>query len=309
MSNTRRAESSLEQSPSEGKGGTRDLAQPLRCLLCGGVRHRAVFEEFGVDILHCTDCGHVFSAFLADPHYDGFWGSEIEDQEHFYWNQARARMHASFFSRFATQPSGRLLDVGCGLGFFVNKAGTRQSWEAFGCEISPAAVRYAQQRLGLTNVQCCRPEDVDLPAASLDVVTLWDVIDHISQPDPVLARCYALLKTGGLCFIRTPNVSVQLLRARIKKLVFGMHPRYGYMMARDHCHYYSAGSIRQLLNRNGFRSVEFVHLPPIGASSRTRSLPVRICKSLGYWGVCAIDALTGGRLNFDNLFVVGIKES
>ena len=55
------------------------------------------------------------------------------------------------------------------------------NWEAYGCEISPAAVRYARETLGLTNVICARLDEVDLPPSSFDLVTMWDVIDHIPR--------------------------------------------------------------------------------------------------------------------------------
>ena len=70
--------------------------------------------------------------------------------------------------------------------------------------------------------------------SSFDIVTMWDVIDHILRPDPLLKRCHALLREGGICFIRTSNIFNQLLRARLKKLVWGMQPGVTYLQARDH---------------------------------------------------------------------------
>ena len=290
-----------------GIAGNRSLVPP-QCLLCGGLRHRTVFNEFGIDIVRCQECHHVFSSIAANPHYDGFWGDEVADGDHFYWNRGRARMHGDFLRKFAAGRSGRLLDMGCGLGFFLKAMAPYAEWDAYGCEISAAAGRHARGKLGLQNVICGRPESVDLPEASFDIITMWDVIDHILRPDPLLSHCHSLLKKDGICFIRTPNVSVQLLRAQLKKAVWGMQPNLMYLQASDHLQHYSMGSIRRLLERNGFASVEFVHLHPIETATGWKGALVRGLKNMCFETVRALAIVSSGHLNFDNLFVVARKE-
>lgn len=271
------------------------------CLICDGQRHRPVFSEFGVEILRCGSCGHVFSSFAGDAHYDGFWGENVPDSDHFYWSQARTRMHQDFFKRFLAGRSGRLLDMGCGLGFFLKAMGAYPSWQPYGCEISPSAVRYIREKLCLNNVICSRLQDCDFPQGSFDIVTMWDVLDHLLSPDPALRRCRALLKDGGMLFIRTPNISVQLPRARLKKLTQNTHGEHSYLRAQEHFHHYSRSSIRTLLERNGFSHIELTHLHPIVSS---RSVVGRAIKNACYEAVRATAILSRDRLNLDNLFVV-----
>ncbi len=290
-----------------GIAGDCSLA-PLQCLLCGGLRHRSIFNEFGIDIVRCQKCQHVFSSFPSSPHNDGFWGNEVTDGDHFYWNQRRARMYGDFRKKFVAGRSGRLLDMGCGLGFFLKAMEPYTEWDAYGCEISAAAVRYAREKLGLQNVVCGQLENADLPQASFDIITMWDVIDHILRPDALLSHCRVLLRKGGICFIRTPNVSVQLLRARLKKAVRGMQPDLAYMKASEHLHQYSMGSIRRLLERNGFADVEFVHLHPVESATGSKGTLVRGIKNMCFETVRALAIVSGGHLNFDNLFVVARKE-
>jgi SAM-dependent methyltransferase len=268
------------------------------CLLCEGERHRAVFTEDGIDILRCQGCGHVFSSFAAEPHYDGFWGDTIEDGEHVYWNRARRRMHREFAERFLVGRSGRLLDMGCGLGFFLRAMSEQPGWECHGCEISPAAARYARETLG-QSVTCTRLEDAPLPAASFDIITLWDVLEHVLEPDALLRRCRVLLKPGGICFVRSPNVSVHLPRARLARRLPMPRPGPGYLQPRDHMHHYSAASLRRLLARNGFPRVEVTHLHAIqaqGVSGRVKGFLASAVRALA--------VATGDRVNLDNLFVV-----
>ena len=280
---------------------------PVQCLLCGGARHRSVFAELDIDILRCDSCGHVFSSFRGDPHYSGFWGSEVAPGEHLYWSKARARMYRAFFGRFIAGRSGRLLDMGSGLGYFLKAMAAYPGWDAYGCEISPAAVKYAREALGVENVVCSRLQDVDLPPASFDIVTLWDVIDHVPHPDPLLDRCHALLKKDGTLFLRTPNVTVQLLRARVMQAIGAMRPGTKYLQGSDHAHHYSMDSIRRLLGRNGFSEVRFVHLPPVETGTGWRGAFVNLAKTASFQALRALAICSADRLNFDNLFVVARK--
>jgi len=285
------------------------VAEFRTCLLCGSSRHRSVFQEFGIDILRCRDCGHIFSSYAANPHHDEFWGEEVVQDEHFYWNRARARMHEDFFRRFLVGRAGRLLDVGCGLGYFLKAMAGFDTWEAYGYEVSPAAVRYARETLGHTNVRCGRPEEAEFPPGSIDIITMWDVMEHFLQPDPLLRRCHALLRVGGICFIYTPNVHLQFVRARVLRLLLGMRHGVAYLQARDHLHHYSTSSIRRLLERNGFSHVEYIHLHPVQSISGSKSGLLRWIKNAWFEAARAVSVVSGGFLNFDNLFVVARKDS
>jgi SAM-dependent methyltransferase len=276
-----------------------------QCLLCGGLDARPVFEEFGIDIVRCRACRHVFSSYAGDPHYDGFWGEEVtETSESRYWERARAGMYRDFLNRFVAGRSGRLLDMGCGLGYFVKAMADYPAWEANGCEISETAVRYSRETLGLTNVACGRLETAAWPGESFDIITVWDVLDHLLDPDPFLKRCHELLTRDGLCFIRTPNISLHLPRMRLKKLVWGMRPGTSYLQARDHYHHYSTESIRRLLERNGFSRVRFVHLRPVDSTSSSGSAARKLVRKVWFDAVRGLAMATRGRLNLDNLFVV-----
>jgi SAM-dependent methyltransferase len=275
------------------------------CLLCGGTRHRVVFHELEVDVLRCRGCGHVFSAFPADPHFARYWGESDalpQGDQAFFWDQAHAPMYAAFFRRFLAGRGGRLLDVGCGLGFFVRAVGRLGGWEAWGCEISPAAVRYAREKLGLSNVLCGRLEDAPLATRSFDVITLWDVIEHLSAPDPLLRRCAELLADDGFLFLHTPNARVALAKARLLRWLRGSPPGASYLAARDHVHLYSEAGLCRLLARNGLGRVRFAHLPPIQSVAGSRSALQRLAKNAWFGGARALAAASAGQLNLDNLF-------
>ena len=284
------------------RAGTARQAARATCLICGGASHRVIFNEQGTDILRCRGCGHLFSSFTAEPHFAGFWGDQVPPEEHHYWDSDRRQMHDEFIASFVAGRSGRLLDMGCGLGFFLKRVASSANWKVYGCEVSPAAVRYCRDVQRLPDVACDRLVDFPGASASFDIITMWDVLDHLAAPEPVLRRCHGLLKDDGLLFIRTPNIRIQLPRARFKKLLSQNGDSPAGLQPFDHQHHYSASSLHRLLTRNGFHDIEFIHLHPI--HPRVGRFGSRWIKGAWFRTVKVIDSLTRGRLNLDNLFVI-----
>lgn len=100
------------------------------------------------------------------------------------------------------QGLGRLLDVGCGDGDFM--LGMQQrGWEVHGLDISPVAVTLARQK-GLDVFQG-KLLDANYPEAGFDRVTMWDVLEHLHDPEVQLARVVQLLRPGGRLVATFPN--------------------------------------------------------------------------------------------------------
>jgi MPBQ/MSBQ methyltransferase len=123
------------------------------------------------------------------------------------------------FSDYATAvvapnlPKGaKLLDIGCGFGSTV-VAAREAGLDARGIEIAAFEVEFARRRLARV-----RPQDnpaevfllgdatkIDLPEASLDAVSFWNVLEHIEDCRAILAAAWRFLKPGGLAYIMCPN--------------------------------------------------------------------------------------------------------
>ena len=274
------------------------------CVVCGSPERGVAFREHDVDILACRRCGHVYSSWEADPNYDGYFGdARIESADQHYWDQAHRPMYAAFARRFLEGRSGRLLDVGCGLGYFVRHAAAVPGWQAYGREISQQAVGFAQTQLGLSTVSCGRVEDTAYEPYSFDIITLWDVIEHIPDPHPLLGSVHGLLRPGGLLFMHTPNVRIQLPKARLKKLLKGMRPGVHYLEPKDHMNIYSASALSRVLERSGFRDIRYTHLPPIQSVAGNRNPMLRLAKNAWFLTAVVLFHTSAGRLNIDNLFV------
>jgi SAM-dependent methyltransferase len=146
----------------------------------------------------------------------------------------------------------RVLDVGCGFGYFLEKAEACR-WETLGVEIVPEAIIAARRRAPTAAVF---PGDLiaaKLPAASLDAVTLWDVLCHVEDPAAEIAECHRLLAPGGVIGIRIRNVASQLWLYRCFSSLTGLwrtleiKPLHVF-----HRYNFTRRAIEQLLAHQGF---------------------------------------------------------
>ncbi|MCU1293139.1 MAG: SAM-dependent methyltransferase [Bryobacterales bacterium] len=276
-----------------------------QCIVCRSSESSVVFVDFGVPILRCTGCKHIYSSYAGNQNYSEYYGREINDQEKFRLDPAHLRMYRDFGNRFMAGRSGKILDVGAGLGYFVRFAESYQGWEAFGYEICAPAVDYAKNQLGVKNMYAGRVEDSGFPLASFDLMTLWDVIEHIPNPDGFLQYLRSLLKPAGAFFLATPNGPAQLWKARAKKTLIGMREGGHYLEPRDHMNLYTPDTLDRVLKRAGFQSVKFVHLPPIQAVSESGNPLGLLAKNAWFRIAQVVHAATGSRANINhNLYAI-----
>jgi SAM-dependent methyltransferase len=100
--------------------------------------------------------------------------------------------------------SGELLDLGCSAGSFLEFM-RGESWNLFGIEMSAQAARTAEARSG-AKVFVGDVLDAQFPRESFDVVTCFDVLEHLYEPRKVINRVAEWLKPGGIFYVLVPNV-------------------------------------------------------------------------------------------------------
>jgi 2-polyprenyl-3-methyl-5-hydroxy-6-metoxy-1,4-benzoquinol methylase len=187
------------------------------------------FDRYG-RIVRCATCGLVYTNPRPPGGRIARGYSEAEDRDYALEDSSRSiNAHLALHTLKRFVAGGRLLDVGASTGYFLNAA--RLDFETCGIEPSRWAAEYARSRLGL-DVREGSLDEVELPAASFDVITLNDVIEHLTDPLGALRRLHALLKPGGLLYLVTPNVrslSARLLRGRW----WGLRPAHLYYFAPD----------------------------------------------------------------------------
>lgn len=186
----------------------------VRCPVCEGDEAHPVLEWRNIRMVRCRRCSLLYrnpQPTASDLHaaYAGRQTSlELEERV----GGRRKRQFRSFLDLFPESP-GRLLDVGCGYGFFLKMAEER-GWEAVGVDLDAKGVAYSKERLQV-NAILGDLKNVHLPEGSFDVVTLWNVVECVPDPLEVLRHVRPLLRNGGVVFIRTQNEKWQRFSFRL----------------------------------------------------------------------------------------------
>lgn len=195
-----------------------DVSAP--CVLCGDVGAETLFVKHGYRLVRCPGCGLVFVANPPSPvelrkiySFDaGYHAHVLDDARERRQLERRAEQQIELIARF--RKPGRLLDVGCSFGFFLDQA-RRRGWTTVGVEPNDDTAGIARRRFGL-EVQSGLVGDAGLEAGSFDCVTLWDVVEHVPDPVALMATVRGLLAAGGLVAITTPDVGGLFPQASLK---------------------------------------------------------------------------------------------
>lgn len=215
-----------------GDDGPAPLESCFRCT-------NAQYGRFG-RIVQCHRCGAMYRDPQERDPLRAYEATVDEDylQE---WPSRRLTFLRSLrqLHRFA-QPPGDLLDVGCATGFFLRVA-RDAGWHAVGLEPSHWAAEQAR-REGL-EVYEGSLEDAPLGAEQFDVITLWDVIEHLRDPREALRAAWRLLRPGGVIGLTTMETGSLVARL--------MGARWPHLM-RMHLCYLRYGHVARLLQEIGF---------------------------------------------------------
>jgi len=231
----------------------------IPCAICGGTAIRELYLKMGYSIGRCLACGLIQAnprapqeTILSRYSRDYFWKEYLPSlgviDGQYDLDQFDLRYRAMLEMIAARTPGRRLLEVGCGAGFFL-KAAERAGWTAEGIELSEEAWRFGTERLHV-RIQRERADVAPVQAASFDVAAMFDVIEHLFDPRAVLAAAARALVPGGTLVITTPNIN------SASRYLLG--PHWAVLSPREHVYYFSENSLGGLLKTAGFADVRFV---------------------------------------------------
>jgi 2-polyprenyl-3-methyl-5-hydroxy-6-metoxy-1,4-benzoquinol methylase len=231
----------------------------VACAICGGRETRAVVDKMGYRIGQCVTCGLVYAdpraphdKILARYSRDYFWQEYLPSLGVIDGRYDLAQVdlrHKAVLDLIAARARGRrLLEVGCGAGFFL-KAAERAGWQVEGIELSEEAARFAVERLQLP-IRRERAETAPIRPGSFDAAAMFDVIEHLFDPAAVLAAIARALTPGGTLAISTPNFD------SLSRVALG--PDWAVLSPLEHVYYFTEASLTRMLAAAGFPTVEFV---------------------------------------------------
>ena len=241
-----------------------DAAFPTACYLCGGRELQLRFGERRTSaptpdladgsynctslrhgnhapIWRCRTCGLLFQWPLPDPDDLLKAYSAVEDPVYVGERANRYYTFQRVLGALGPARSRRLLDVGAYCGYFVDVA-RKAGFQAEGTELSVWAAGQGRE-LGLT----VHNQTVGERAASgdtYDVVTMWDVVEHLADPRAELEATFGLLAPGGQLHLSTIDAGSRIARA------LGQH--WPWLMEM-HLYYFDRHTIASLLQQAGFR--------------------------------------------------------
>lgn len=201
----------------------------MRCQCCNN-KVQGVNGDWYCD--HCETLYVPFDPASLVSQYDEEYKDEYLRRENLNANgpiqMTRWRLVQSYV------PSGKILDMGCGVGAFLKK--TPQNFMSFGVEINPLEVEHCKSQ-GL-NVSS------DMPIHEFDAITFWDVLEHFPDLNFIFNLKQTFLKKNGHVFITVPNFEARML-PRIKE--------WKHYKPNEHIHCFSENSIVAFCEKYGFQ--------------------------------------------------------
>jgi 2-polyprenyl-3-methyl-5-hydroxy-6-metoxy-1,4-benzoquinol methylase len=230
------------------------------CPLCGSdatkrfdLAHTSVWacgsDECGLQFANPQLDGEMLARTYAKYYYpsnDSLGGAIYENTPEVILRQTFSELS----SRIGPLMGKTLLDFGCGVGKLCLIA-QEYGLQVTGIEADPSARLAAAQAGGLRVYADFQELQAALPFERFDIITMWDVIEHLREPWKDLQNLSKRLRPGGYVLVSTPNA--RSLRARLRQ------SRWDNILNPTHFYYFIRRSLRSVLHRAGFDEVTEVH--------------------------------------------------
>ncbi len=209
----------------------------INCDLCGSEEHQLLFVKEGFHHVRCAGCGMVFvNPRLAD-HLDiqTVSGTGCMGEENIS-NSQRKRFQKELSTLEPFRHRNSIMEIGAGRGWFLLEA-SRLGWDTWAVEINSDAIKFLELN-GIKQIIVQSAEDCEAPGDSMDVVRMWDVVEHFCSPRKALVNVYRMLRPGGLLRLATTNF------ASLSRWING--PEWVYLNGADHVYLFEPRTITRL---------------------------------------------------------------
>tara|TARA_B100000508_G_scaffold141097_1_gene146961 strand:- start:53579 stop:54442 length:864 start_codon:yes stop_codon:yes gene_type:complete len=211
-----------------------------KCLICSSSQIVPLegYEEHY--LVKCKNCSFVFAQKIPTEqelieHYQGYGRND-------YLSPLTIKRYEELLDRFESfRKTNKILDVGAGIGYFLEVA-KKKGWEVYGTEYTDEAVNICRDK-GI-QVEQGKLDPSKYDKGSFDVITSFEVLEHINNPVEEINNFKSLLRSGGLVYLTTPNFN-SLLRYRLKS-------DYNVIVYPEHLSYYTPKTLKKLFLDCGF---------------------------------------------------------
>ena len=224
-----------------------------RCLICGG-DGAAWIVAGSRELRRCRRCrfAWIVQGVKRAPSgrtiYEDASSAFFSDQADYYLDESAveaARAKRDWVAHYVPR-GARLLDVGANLGLFVREASTL--FRASGIEPGESVVAWARREVGADIEVGSIDGGLDRFYGQIDAVTLFDVLEHLPDPDRALVQCHRLLRPGGHLFLTTPDAGSLMSRL--------LGRQWYYVDIDEHVALLTRENVRTVLERTGFEPLD-----------------------------------------------------
>jgi 2-polyprenyl-3-methyl-5-hydroxy-6-metoxy-1,4-benzoquinol methylase len=236
----------------------------VSCALCDSTLATPRFVEGPHRVVDCQGCGLTYvtprltaQRLLAEVYDESYWASPAPRERGYGDYRGAAELYRRSFRRrwyelaprFPASPEReryRLLDVGCAAGYFLDVV-SAEGWEVRGVEPSTPIASTARERHGDAAIHVGTLDG--LPDwGTFDLITLWDVLEHVPDPVATLKQARQLLAPGGTLLIETQNIDSALARL--------LGRRWHHFKHREHLVHFNPSTLRKAFEAAGLDLVQ-----------------------------------------------------
>lgn len=223
-----------------------DIFEDVHCCVCDNKNpadFKVLYQKEKFSVVECNKCSFTFIPpyFRKQISYENYKDENVANAVRNGNNFVKIERHKLRYDLIKKyKPSGSLFDLGAGWGHFM-LTGQMLSYDVYGIEISEQPYLYSKNDLKL-------PVDhIDFfdmkEDKKFDIVTMWDVLEHIDKADDVIAKCARITAKDGYIVIQVPQIDSYFAKK---------HKDNWKMMGLDHVNYFGKKTITQLLKKHGY---------------------------------------------------------
>ncbi|MAH47351.1 hypothetical protein CMI37_16115 [Candidatus Pacearchaeota archaeon] len=185
------------------------------CPNCSGDSSKKILHKDHLDIVQCSECQLIYvSPIFNEEHYRKSYESEEYENivkelgfgSHEYrcerFGEERVKLMEAHLGKKICPKDIKYLDIGCSTGFVV-EAAQKNGWDAQGIDLNKSAINFGKSRN--LNLEYGDLFDMKFTDNSFDVISAFDVLEHIVSPASIVKKIYNLLKPNGIAYFYVPN--------------------------------------------------------------------------------------------------------
>ena len=210
------------------------------CLICNSTLLKDLDNYEFAYLTKCKKCHFVFSKKIPTQqelinHYNGYSRND-------YLSPITIKRYNELLDEFQKfKKNGKILDVGCGIGYFLEIA-KKRGWTVYGTEYTEKAIKICKSKGIKMQKGKLNPDNYNIE--EFDIITSFEVLEHINNPIEEITNFYKILRKGGLVYLTTPNFN-SISRYYLKT-------DYNIITYPEHLCYYTPKTLKNLFKKTNY---------------------------------------------------------